>query len=206
MSRKKEKKKKEEKKIIAQEARRVRKEMKRQKAHRRRRRTLLLALAAGGVAAAQAARGKPGAVTPGSGTVTMKDPEPGSLALMLGEMIKAVLQDPGKKALADRMNVSLAIQDIDHPDMGATLIFKGSDVEVANGVISDVDVYIGTELGILLSLAGAGKGKRMLEWLKTEDGKKVLNAVKGGRFKVHGAVKNAQQLLLFQKLLQPAGS
>lgn len=196
----------ERKKLLKREMKKVKAYIKRQKARRRRRTLLLLAAAGGGVVAAQAAKGKPMPATPGSGTVTLVDAEPGPLASMMSEMVKAVLQDPRKKAIADKMNVSVAIQDIDHLEMAATMIFKGSDVEVANGVIPDVDIFIGTELGILLSLSGAGKGKQMLEWLKSEDGKKLIGAFKSGRFKVRGAVKNAQQLMLFQKFLQPAGS
>ncbi len=166
---------------------------------------LLLALVGGGVMVARALKGKAELLPPGSGTVTLRDAEPGPLAFMMSEMVKAVLQDPRKKALADKMNVSVAIQDLDHPEMAATMIFKASDVEVANGVIAGVDIFIGTELALLLSLSGAGKGMQMLKWLQSEDGQKVVKAVRTGRFKVRGAVKNAQQMAMFQKFLTPAG-
>lgn len=190
-------------KLDALEAKRERKAAKRARARRRARRLLLLALAGGAAAAVKnAQKTRP---APGSGTVTMRDAEPGPLAYMMGEMVKGFLAMPSKKALADRLNVSVAIQDLDHPEMAATMVFRGSDVEVANGVIEDVDIYIGTELALLLSLSGAGKGKQMLQWLKSEDGKKVLNALKSGRFKVKGALKNAPQMALFQKFLTPTG-
>jgi len=166
---------------------------------------LLLALVGGGVMVARALKGKGELLPPGSGTVTLRDAEPGPLAFMMSEMVKAVLQDPRKKALADKMNVSVAIQDLDHPEMAATMIFRASDVEVANGVIAGVDIFIGTELALLLSLSGAGKGMQMLKWLQSEDGQKVVKAVMTGRFKVRGAVKNAQQMAMFQKFLTPAG-
>jgi len=190
-----------EKKMAKLEARLARKETKRKKARKRRRRCLLLLLIAGGAAAAAASR-KP-KPTPGSGTVTLRDEEPGPLAFMMSEMAKGFLQDPRKKDLADRMNVSVAVQDLDNPDMAATMIFKGSDVTVANGVADDTDIYIGTELALLLSLSSAGKGMQMVRWLQSEEGKKVLNAVLSGRFKVRGAVKNAPQMALFQKFLTP---
>jgi hypothetical protein len=190
------------KKRAAWEAKQLKKEMKKAKARKRRRRLLLLSLIAGGVMAAQASR-KP-KPTPGSGTVTLKDAEPGPLAFMMSEMVKGFLQDPSKKALADKMNVSVAIQDLDNQEMAATMDFKASDVTVSNGA-AGADIYIGTELALLLSLSGAGKGKQMLQWLKTEDGKKVVNAVKSGRFKVKGAIKNAPQMALFQKFLTPTG-
>ncbi len=191
------------KKLEKREAKRELKAAKKERARKRLRKLLLLALAGGAVAAAKGAqKPKP---SPGSGTVTMRDAEPGPLAFMMGEMLKGFLAEPSKKALADRMNVSVAIQDLDNPDMAATMIFRGSDVEVANGVIEGVDIYIGTELALLLSLSGAGKGKQMLQWLKSEDGKKVLNAFKSGRFKVRGALKHAPQMALFQKFLTPTG-
>ena len=189
-----------EKKMTKLEAKLVKKEMKK-KARKRRRKILLLVLIAGGAAAAAASqKPKP---TPGSGTVTLRDTEPGPLAFMMSEMVKGFMQDSRKKDLADRMNVSVAIQDLDNPEMAATMIFKGSDVAVANGVVEGTDIYIGTELALLLSLSSAGKGMQMVKWLQSEDGKKVLNAVKSGRFKVRGAVKNAPQMALFQKFLTP---
>jgi hypothetical protein len=166
---------------------------------------LLLALAGAGAAALRKSKGMGEQLPPGSGTVTLRDAEPGPLAFMMSEMVKAVIQDPRKKALADKMNVSVAIQDLDHPEMAATMIFRASDVEVANGVIDGVDIFIGTELALLLSLSGAGKGKQMLKWLQSEDGQKVLKAVRTGRFKVRGALKNARQMAMFQKFLTPAG-
>ena len=162
--------KKKEKKAAEREAKILAKELKKVKVHKRRKKLLLLALIGGGIAAAKASR-KP-EPTPGNGTVTIRDAEPGPLTFMMSEMVKGFIQNPSKKALADKMNVSVAIQDLDHPEMAATMIFKGSDVEVANGVIAGVDIYIGTELALLLSLSGAGKGAQMLKWLKTEDGKK----------------------------------
>ncbi|MBN2028435.1 MAG: hypothetical protein JW854_16920 [Actinobacteria bacterium] len=190
------------KKLAEKEARQMEKEMKKEKARKRRRKCLLLAIVVGGAMAARASQ-KP-KQTPGNGTVTLKDAEPGPLAFMMSEMVKVLLQDPSKKALADRMNVSVAIQDLDNREMAATMSFRGSDVTVANGA-EGADIYIGTELALLLSLSGAGKGKQMLQWLKTDDGKKVINAVKSGRFKVRGAVKNAPQMALFQKFLTPTG-
>jgi len=190
------------KKMAEKEARQLEKEMKKEKSRKRRRRLLLLAIIAGGAMAAQASQ-KP-KQTPGNGTVTFKDAEPGPLAFMMSELVKGFFNDPAKKALADKMNVSVAIQDLDNPEMAATMSFRGSDVTVSNGA-EGADIYIGTELALLLSLSGAGKGKQILQWLKTEDGKKVINAVKSGRFKVRGAVKNAPQMALFQKFLTPTG-
>ncbi|MEW6553815.1 MAG: hypothetical protein AB1384_05985 [Actinomycetota bacterium] len=166
---------------------------------------LLLSLVGAGAVALKKSQAKGEALPPGSGTVTLRDSEPGPLAFMMGEMVKAVIQDPRKKSLADKMNVSVAVQDLDHPEMAATIIFKASDIEVANGVIDGVDIYIGTELALLLSLSGAGKGRQMLKWLQSEDGRKVIKAVRTGRFKVRGALKNAQQMAMFQKFLTPAG-
>ena len=189
-------------KMAEKEVKRLEKERKEEKARRRGKRFFLLALIGGGILAAQALRKEE--PTPGNGEVKLSDAEPGPLAFMMSEMVKGFMQDPSKKKLADKMNVSVAIQDLDHPEMAATMTFRGSDVAVSNGA-TGADIYVGTELALLLSLSGAGKGKQILQWLKTEDGKKVISAVKSGRFKVRGAVKNAQQMVLFQKFLTPPG-
>jgi hypothetical protein len=191
------------KKMAEKESKLLKKGVKRERSRKRRRRALILALVGGGAVAAQASRQKAETLPPGSGTVTLRDAEPGPLTFMMSEMVKGFLQNPSKKKLADRMNVSVAIQDIENLEMAATMIFKSSDVEVVNGVIDEVDIYIGTELALLLSLSGAGKGKQMLQWLKSEDGQKVIKAVRGGRFKIRGALKNLQQMVLFQKFLTP---
>ncbi len=197
--------KKEIKKLMELEAEQLKQEEKKKKPRKCGKKLLFLAVVGGGAMAARASKQQAQPLPAGSGTVTLRDAEPGPLAFMMSEMVKGFLQDPGKKKLADKMNVSVAIQDLDNPEMAATMIFKASDVEVANGVIAGVDIYIGTELALLLSLSGAGKGKQMLQWLKSEDGKKVVKAVKSGRFKVRGAAKNAQQMVMFQKFLTPAG-
>ena len=194
--------KKERKKRMAQEAEKLKKEMKKEKARKRRKKLMLLALVGGGAMAAKTFAPKP---TPGSGTVTLKDEEPGPLSTMISEMVKTFIQDPRKKAIADKMQVSIAIQDLDNLEIAMTATFKGSDITIANGVEQGVDIYIGTELALLLSLAGAGKGLEMLKWLRTEDGKKIVNAVKSGRLKIRGLAKKPTQMMLFQKFLTPSG-
>ncbi len=159
------------------------------------------AAAAGGVAALMVLwyKPKPG----GSGKVDLPDSEPNGLSAMMGQLMGVYMAEPKKKAVADGMNVSIAIQDLTAPDISTTITFKGSDITIANGVAPDADIYIGTELGLLLSLSGAGKGAEMLKWLKTEDGQNLVKAVKEGRMKVKGAVLNAPQMMKLQALLAP---
>jgi hypothetical protein len=124
---------------------------------------------------------------------------------MMAELMKGLLKDPQKKALADGLNLSLALQDLNNPDLAATMRFAGSDVTVSNGVAEDTDVYVGAELGVLLSLAKAGKGRQFIEWLRSEEGRKVVEAVRGGRFRIRGVARKPLQMLRFQKLLTPSG-
>ncbi len=175
------------------------------RARARRRRGRMTAFILGAGAGALAARAYLERPLPGSGTVTLADEQPGPLSTIMADLMKGLLKDPQKKALADGLNFSLAIQDLDNPDMAATLRFAGSDVKVSNGVAEDVDVYVGTELGLLLSLAGAGKGRQLLEWLRSENGRKVIEGVRKGRFRIRGAARRPLQMLRFQKLLTPAG-
>jgi len=171
------------------------------KAKRRRRLLLLAALAGGGAAAAVlVGRGKPQG---GSGTVTFRDEEPNGLSAMMGQLMEVYMKEPKKKAVADSMNVSIAIQDITAPDVATTITFKGSDISIANGVTPDAQIYIGTELGLLLSMSGAGQGLQMLKWLQTEEGKELLKAFREGRFKVKGVLLRGPQMLKLQALLAP---
>ena len=141
--------------------------------------------------------------TSGSGSVVLRDEEPNGISAMMGQLMEVYMSEPPKKAVADKMNVSIAIQDLTAPDIATTLTFKGSDITVSNGVAPDADIYIGTELALLLSLTGAGQGLAMLKWLGTEEGKNLLKAFKEGRFKVKGVVFNAPQMLRLQALLAP---
>jgi len=160
------------------------------------------ALAGGGALVARAYLEEPG---PGTGTVTMRDENPGPLATMLGKLLEDLLKDPQKKALADNLQLSVAIQDIDHPELAATMSFLGSDVTVSNGVAAGSDVFIGSGLSLLLSLSGAGKGLQVVRWLRSPDGQKVVEALKGGRLKIRGLAGKPVQMILFQRFLTPSG-
>lgn len=175
-------------------------ERKRERKRRGRKILFLLAAVGGGAIAARSYLERP---VPGGGTVTFRDEQPGPLSTIMGELMKGLLKDPQKKALADRLRISIAVQDLNNPDMAATMSFAGSDVTISNGAAEDADIYVGTELGLLLGLAGAGKGLQMIKWLQTEDGKKVIDAVKSGRFKIRGVARKPLQMVLFQKLLTP---
>jgi hypothetical protein len=186
-------------KVVEKELKAARKA---EKAAKMKKKLVLLMLMAGGgaVAAAVLLKGKP---TPGSGKVKLADDDPNGISAMMGQLMEVYMQEAAKKAVADKMNVSIAIQDITSPDISTTITFKGSDITVANGVAPDAGIYIGTELGLLLSMSGAGQGLQMLKWLGTEDGKNLLNAFKEGRFKVKGAVTHAGQMMKLQALLAP---
>lgn len=195
--------KKEIKKVLAGEARRRRRrERRRRRARMRRRALYLLALAGGSAMVARSYLERP---VPGGGRVHMADEEPGPLSVMIGELAKGLLQDPQKKAIADRMRLAVSIQDFNNPDMAATIRFEGSDITLYNGVVPDADVYVCVELPLLLSLSTAGKGLQALKWLQTEEGKKVLDALKGGRFIINGLSRKPLQMALFMKFLTPAG-
>ncbi|WP_287155325.1 hypothetical protein [Candidatus Solincola tengchongensis] len=142
---------------------------------------------------------------PGSGRVIIADEQPGPLSTMMAELMKGLLKDPQKKALADGLDFSLALQDLNNPELAATMRFKGSDVTVSNGVAEDADVYVGTELALLLSLASAGKGSQFLKWLQSEEGRKVVEAIRDRRFKIKGVQRKPLQMLRFQRLLTPTG-
>ncbi len=198
------------KKKAAREAEKAEKrEMKKERRRRRRRKALIGMTISGGamliiqLIRAQSQKAKQ-RVTPGSGTVTQKDEEPNGLSSMLGQLLEAFLKEPAKKAIADTMNVAVSIQDITNPDLATTIRFKGSDVMVENGVAPDTQIYIGTELELLLALSGAGKGAEMLKFLQTEEGKNLIKAFREGRFKVKGAVTHLGQMMKFQSLLTPS--
>lgn len=182
-----------------------RRERHRERRRERKRRGSKMAFLSGAVAGAMLAKAYLERPMPGSGNVALADEEPGPLSRMMAELMKGLLKDPQKKALADGLNLSLALQDLNNPDMAATMRFLGSDVTVSNGVAEDADVIVRTELGLLLSLAGAGKGPQFIKWLRSEEGKKFLDALRSGRFRIKGVAQRPLQMLRFQRLLTPSG-
>lgn len=181
-------------------AKRRRKELRKASRRRRRRRFVFLSLLAAAVMAVISFMRRP---APGSGEVTFADENPGGLAFMVGQMLAAFLKDPSKKAIADRMNVAIAIQDMDNPELAATLIFNGSDVTVKNGVGSETKVYLGLEMGLLLKMAGMGQGMEMIRFFQTEDGKEIVAAFKSGRIKLRGVATHPLQMMNFGLLMSP---
>ncbi|OFW59248.1 MAG: hypothetical protein A2W01_01190 [Candidatus Solincola sediminis] len=191
---------KEERKMMQAEAKRIKKKLKKS---RRRKKTLLLLLALGG-GAAFAARSYMKKPVPGSGQVVMMDENPGPLSSMLGEILKGYMQDPSKKAVADKMHVSMAIEDLDNSEMTTTINFAGSDITVRNGVDSNADIYIGTELPVLLALTRIPLGPQAIQWfMSSEEGQQIVTAVKNGKLKVRGLEKHPGQMMLYGKLMAP---
>lgn len=164
----------------------------------------LLILAGAGAAGAYYVRFRKEWRIPGCGKVELREEDPNPLTGMLSEMVKALMKDPAKREIADRMCFSIAIKDIDHPEMASTLVFRGSDVLVCNGVNPDADVKVETELGLLLNLASLGNLSRLPQFLRSEEGRKLLEAVRNGRFKVKGIARKPLEMLEFQRFLTPA--
>ena len=176
------------------------KELRKARRRRRRRRFILLSLLVAAVLAVASLLRRP---SPGSGQVTFEDENPGGLAFMVGQMLMAFLKDPSKKAVADRMNVAIAIQDLFNPELAATLIFNGSDVTVKNGVGPETKIYIGLEMSLLLKMAGMGQGLEMIKFFQTEDGKEVIAAYRSGKIQIRGAVTHPLQMMQFGLLMSP---
>lgn len=176
------------------------KEWRKARRRRRRRRFILLSLLVAVVLAIVSFLRRP---SPGSGQVTFTDENPGGLAFMVGQMLMAFLKDPSKKAIADKMNVAIAIQDIFNPELAATLIFNGSDVTVKNGVGPETKIYLGLEMGLLLKMAGMGQGLEMIKFFQTEDGKEIIAAFRSGKIQLRGVATHPLQMMQFGLLMSP---
>lgn len=193
---------KERHRLEVREIRRLRRELRRATARRRRRR-LLLAAALGG--AAMAVRSRLPKPPPGGGTVVLTDAQPGLLANMLGEMFKAVMRDPAKKATADMMHLSIAVEDLGNPELAATITFKGSDVSIKSGADRGADIYVAMELALLMSLAQAPRGPEIVEWFREGEGRKIIDALREKRIRIRGLHRHPLQMACFARLMAPGG-
>ncbi|MFW6113828.1 MAG: hypothetical protein ACOC78_02785, partial [Actinomycetota bacterium] len=117
--------------------------------------------------------------------------------------LKAFLADPSKKAVADRMRLVVAIQDIENPEMAATLTFDGSDVNLSNGVSPDAQVYLGLDLSILLKMANMGQGLEMIEFFRSDEGKEIIDAYRSGKIQLRGVTRYPVQMMQFGMLMSP---
>jgi hypothetical protein len=190
--------------VDRREVRQLSRDLRKEKRRRHVNKLLLLAVLGGMVIAARSLAGKPEAL--GGGTVTLKDSEPGALSNIMAGLMREYMKHPGKKAVADRMSVSIAVEDLDHPEMATTVFFKGSDVTVADGSDPGADIHIGMELSLLLSLARAPLGPELLSWLQSEDGQKIVKALKDRRLSVRGVSRYPSQMLSFAKFMAPQGT
>jgi hypothetical protein len=193
---------KEKHRLEVREIRRLRRELRKATARRRRRRLLLAAMAGGVVMAVRSRIPKP---PPGSGTVTLPDAEPGLLANTLGEMLRMVMRDPAKRAAADMMRLSIAVEDLDNPELAATMTFAGSDVSIRNGADKGADVYVAMELALLLNLAQAPRGPEIVEWFRSGEGRKIADAIREKRIRIRGLHRHPLQMALFARLMTPGG-
>lgn len=146
-----------------------------------------------------------GAEIIGSGKVTLADGENANgLSGLVSALATNLLQNPAKREIAGQMRLVISIQDVDNADNATTLDFSGSDIYVSNGVNPAADVKIVADLSVLLGLGAMGKGLEALKFLNSEEGKKLIDALKNGRLKVSGAAKKPGDMKRFQQFLSPA--
>ena len=180
---------------------RVEKMVKLEKCRKHRRRRRLLFLLGGAAIAIRSATPTP---TPGNGWVTLNDERPSPLSFMAKQMLRENLKNHKKKEIADKIRLSIALQDIDHKELATTLSFEGSDVTITSSVPEDVDVYIGFKFNLVPLLSGVGMGPETLNWLRSENGQKMIRELAGGGLKIRGVVRHPVQMVHLMRFMVPA--
>ena len=139
----------------------------------------------------------------GSGQISFEGEHPNGMAFLIREMLTAYFKLPIKKSIADRLKVTLALQDIGKEDRAATATFNGSDVTIRNGVCADAGVILQLDMNLLMKLNSVGYGLEMLKFPFTEDGKEIIGALRKGKIKPRGVAKHPLQMIRFGRLLLP---
>ena len=178
------------------------------KKKRKKLRWLIVGMGLGGIAYSVASRQRPGPCVPAGGPeerLILKDEENlGGLGSIMGALVKELLKDPAKLALLDQLNLVLAIEPIEQPEMAVTLTFSDGYIVIEQGVVPDPDIQINCTMEVLMQMAGMGSGLDALKFFSTPEGKKLVEKVRAGDLKIKGLTSHPIAMMKFSKFLTPS--
>jgi hypothetical protein len=139
--------------------------------------------------------------------VIIKDEENiGGLGAIMGAMVKELLKNPEKLALLEQMNLVLAIEPAESPEIAITLTFSNGYIILEPGVVPDPDILISTTMEILMQMAGMGSGLDALKFFQTPEGKQMVEKMRAGDLKIKGLTSHPIAMMKFSKFLSPSAA
>jgi hypothetical protein len=125
------------------------------------------------------------------------------LGLFFQAMILNLLKDPRKVRTIDKMHLAVAIAPTGYEDNALTVTFANRQVILQNGVSSNADIKIMCELAVLMELARVPAGPAAVKFLRTHEGKDLINKVLSGELKIKGVVTHPLGMMKFGEFLAP---
>lgn len=135
----------------------------------------------------------------------VKDPETISgLGTIMQSLIGEFLKSPAKVRLLNGMDVSVAIEPREQPETAVTMEFRGGRVLIQPGVVN-ADVKISCDLEVLLQMARMGAGLDAVRFLRTPEGKKIIQKMLSGELRITGVGTHPIGMMKFSQFLAPVG-
>ena len=121
-------------------------------------------------------------------------------------MLLDLLREPGKERMLRKMDVSVAIEPVGHPESALTLTFRGGRVMLESGAARNVDVRLKCTVITLMKLARVPAGPRALKFMMGPVGKDLLASMRAGDLKVRGIARHPRGMMGFSRFLSPVES
>jgi hypothetical protein len=125
------------------------------------------------------------------------------MAQFFQAMLLNLLKDPGKVGIAEKLDLSVAINPTGYRENAITIIFSGGHVILQGGILHDVDVQIRCELETLLKLARVPAGPAAIKFLRTKEGKDLVNKFLRGELRIKGVARHPLGMMKFAGFLAP---
>jgi len=136
--------------------------------------------------------------------LVVRDPENlRPLGTFFQAMILNLLKDPRKVRTVEKMDLAVAIAPTGYKDNALTITFASGQVFLENGVSAKADIKIMCDLAVLMKLARLPAGPAAIKFLKTHEGKDLINKVLSGELKIKGVVTHPFGMMKFGEFLAP---
>jgi hypothetical protein len=119
-------------------------------------------------------------------------------------MLLNLLKEPSKVRSVEKLNQTVAIDPPNHKGSGLTITFSGGKIILQNGVMPNPDIKISGELIVLMKLSRMPFGPAAIKFLRTNEGKDLINKMLSRELKIKGMARNPLGMMRFAKFLAPA--
>lgn len=170
-------------------------------------RKLLLLGGAAVAAYAIANRQRPGPCIPAGSPeerVMVKDEENLSgLGSIMQALITQLLASPAKQRQLDQLNLVLAIEPSEQPEIAITMTFSDGYVVIEPGVVCP-DIHLVCDMETLLKMATIGAGLDAVKFMMSPEGQAMASKLFSGEMQIRGLASHPLAMFKFTQFLAPS--